>query len=117
MQISSTPGIFLERCEFPHNQGSTVHATASAGDKLNVTKCHFAENNLTETTFLAFGGHPVGAHHSSLIIYSFLNCTCVRNYAYDGGQLMLLEQLFISRNVYSGKIRLFRLVQLPYSHQ
>ena len=85
MSISSTSGIFLERCTFTHNQGSTVHATASAGDKLNVTNCHFAENNSTETTFLAFGGHPIGDHHSSSIIYSFFNCTFVRNYAYDGG--------------------------------
>ena len=88
MLMSFTSGILFESCTFTHNQGSTVIAYALKGEKLNVTNCHFVENNCTEigwTTFGAFGVHPISAYHSSSIIYYILNCTFVRNYAYDGG--------------------------------
>ena len=87
MLISFNSGTLFESCSFTHNQGSTVAAYALKGGKLNVTNCHFAENNCTEinwTTFGALLGHPVFSHSSS-IIYYLLNCTFVRNYAYDGG--------------------------------
>ena len=87
MWINFTSEILFERCTFTYNQGSTVIAKTAAGGKMYVTNCYFAENNNSEnylTTFRAFGGHPFGVLSRS-IIYYFLNCTFVRNYAYDGG--------------------------------